>query len=169
MLPIHAILQPTDFSQHSEYAHEVACALAHDYGARLMILHVAPTMMVYGQGVIPPDPEVVSQEAQAQLERLKAPNDSVQVKRRLEKGDPATEIVGVAEEIGADLIVMGTHGRTGLSRLLMGSVAEQVMRKACCPVLTVKAPFPALADESTPVEGTGVVPTAATGPTAFDV
>jgi nucleotide-binding universal stress UspA family protein len=52
-------------------------------------------------------------------------------------------ILRVAEEIHADLIVMGTHGRTGLGRLLMGSVAEQVVRRAPCPVLTMKAPFPA--------------------------
>ena len=143
MLPIHTILHPTDFSDHSEYAHGVAGTLARDYGARLTVLHVAPTLMVYGQGVIPPDPELLSREAEEQLKRLKVPNDDVQIKRRLEKGDPATEITRVAEEIGADLIVMGTHGRTGLTRLLMGSVAEQVVRKATCPVLTVKTPFPA--------------------------
>jgi universal stress protein A len=59
------------------------------------------------------------------------------------EGDPAEMILRVAEEVHADLIVMGTHGRTGLSRLLMGSVAEQVVRRAPCPVLTMKAPFPA--------------------------
>jgi nucleotide-binding universal stress UspA family protein len=59
------------------------------------------------------------------------------------QGDPATEILAAAEKIKCDLIVMGTHGRTGLGRLLMGSVAEQVVRKAPCPVLTVKTPLPA--------------------------
>jgi nucleotide-binding universal stress UspA family protein len=58
----------------------------------------------------------------------------------LAEGDPAAEIIRAAQETGAELIVMGTHGRTGLQRLLMGSVAEQVLRKASCPVLTVKAP-----------------------------
>jgi hypothetical protein len=59
----------------------------------------------------------------------------------MEKGDPAEEILRVAEETKCDLIMIGTHGRTGLGRLLMGSVAEQVVRKAHCPVLTVKAPL----------------------------
>jgi nucleotide-binding universal stress UspA family protein len=67
----------------------------------------------------------------------------VEAERRLEEGDPVEAILRVAEEIGADLIVMGTHGRTGLSRLFMGSVAEQVLRRAPCPVLTLKSPFAA--------------------------
>jgi nucleotide-binding universal stress UspA family protein len=57
-------------------------------------------------------------------------------------GDPAAEILRVAQAVKADLIVLGTHGRTGLGRLLMGSVAEQVVRRAPCPVVTVKAPLP---------------------------
>jgi nucleotide-binding universal stress UspA family protein len=60
----------------------------------------------------------------------------------LTDGEPYAEILRVAEDDGCDLIVMGTHGRTGLRRLLMGSVAEQVLRQASCPVLTVKTPFP---------------------------
>jgi nucleotide-binding universal stress UspA family protein len=61
----------------------------------------------------------------------------------LEAGDPATEILRVAREVPCDLIVLGTHGRTGLTRLVLGSVAEEVLRKAPCSVLTVKAPPPA--------------------------
>jgi len=63
------------------------------------------------------------------------------VEHRLEEGDTAKVILDVALEIGAGLIVMGTHGRTGLGRLLLGSVAEQVLRKAPCPVLTAKFPL----------------------------
>jgi nucleotide-binding universal stress UspA family protein len=63
------------------------------------------------------------------------------VERRLVIGDPALEILDEAQESKVDLIVMGTHGRSGLGRLLMGSVAESVVRKAACPVLTVKAPI----------------------------
>jgi nucleotide-binding universal stress UspA family protein len=66
-------------------------------------------------------------------------------------GDAVTEIVGVAQETPCDLIVMGTHGRTGLRRALLGSVAEQVMRRAPCPVLTVKMPFPAAQAEEAAV------------------
>jgi nucleotide-binding universal stress UspA family protein len=71
------------------------------------------------------------------------PSDpAVKIEHRLAEGDPAREILRVARETGCDLIVMGTHGWTGLGRLLMGSVAEQVVRKATCPVLTVKTPIP---------------------------
>jgi len=70
------------------------------------------------------------------------------------EGDVATEILRLAQETGSDLIVMGTHGRTGLARLLMGSVAEQVVRKAPCPVLTVKTPFPAAPALDVPQEAT---------------
>ena len=61
---------------------------------------------------------------------------------RVQDGDPVVEILEVTREAPCDLIVMGTHGRTGLGRLLMGSVAEQVLRRASCPVLTVRTPFP---------------------------
>jgi nucleotide-binding universal stress UspA family protein len=143
MLPIQTILHPTDFSDRSGNAFQLACALTRDYGARLVVLHVSvPPTVVYGEGILPPDPEVLRQEAKEQLDRLQAPQADVRAERRLEEGDPATEVLRVAQEIGANLIVMGTHGRTGLGRLLMGSVAEQVVRKATCPVLTVTTPFP---------------------------
>jgi nucleotide-binding universal stress UspA family protein len=80
-------------------------------------------------------------EAQVKLDRME-PGPSVLVERRLEEGDPIGEILRAAAEVPCDLIVMGTHGRTGLARLLMGSVAEEVVRKAPCPVVTVKTPFP---------------------------
>src|SRR5262249_48839479 len=63
------------------------------------------------------------------------------IEYRLSEGDPAVEIIRLAAEVKANLIVMGTHGRTGLGRLMMGSVAEAVLRRAPCPVLTLKAPF----------------------------
>jgi nucleotide-binding universal stress UspA family protein len=78
------------------------------------------------------------------FEKLKAlgPIDSaVRVERVLLEGDPAAGILEKAREMPCDLIVMGTHGRTGVGRLLMGSVAEAVLRRAPCPVLTVKDPF----------------------------
>jgi nucleotide-binding universal stress UspA family protein len=78
-----------------------------------------------------------------QLMQLALACPGVPIEHRVEEGDAARTILRIAGEINADLIVMGTHGRTGLSRLLMGSVAEQVVRKAPCAVLTVKSPFPA--------------------------
>ena len=142
MLPIHTILHPTDFSAHSEHAFRLACALARDYDARLILLHVASTpLVVYGEGVAPLDPEVYYAEEKAKLFAL-TPGPAIRAEHRFEEGDPGAEIPRVAQDVHADLIVMGTHGRTGLGRLLMGSVAEQVMRHAACPVLTVRTPFP---------------------------
>jgi len=143
MLAVRTILHLTDFSEPSQYALGLACALARDYGARLIVLHVAEVPTVaYGEGVVPPNPEELRAAAQEQLDRLQVPHGNVRAERRLEQGDVITEILRVAQEAHADLIVLGTHGRTGLGRLLMGSVAEQVVRRAVCPVLTVKSPLP---------------------------
>jgi len=143
MLGIHTILHPTDFSDQSRGAFQLATALARDYGAHLILLHVArvPTAIYgYGEGMVPMPHEDADQELEEELHRLEVP-EGIWVTHRLEEGDPVTEVLAVADEMHADLIVMGTHGRRGLSRLLMGSVAELVMRKATCPVLTVKMPF----------------------------
>jgi nucleotide-binding universal stress UspA family protein len=137
MLPIRTILHPTDFSERSACAFQVACALARDYGARLIVLYVRPPDVFYGD-VFPPDPDFSRKETMAQLEALRPADPAVQVVRVLEDGDPAEGIVEKAREVPCDLIVMGTHGRTGVGRLLMGSVAEAVLRRAPCPVLTVK-------------------------------
>jgi nucleotide-binding universal stress UspA family protein len=142
MLAIKTLLHPTDFSERSDAAFHLACALARDYGARLVVLHVTTTpAMGYSEGLLPPDPELFVQEAREQLDRLNVPGDNVRAERRLVEGDSVTEILRIAQEINADLIVLGTHGRTGLGRLLMGSVAEQVVRRASCPVVTVKTPL----------------------------
>jgi hypothetical protein len=103
---------------------------------------------VYGEGVvIPLSPGEERASAWKQFDGLPVPPANVWVERRVEEGDAVEAILRVAQEVRADLLVMGTHGRTGLGRLLMGSVAEQVVRKAACPVLTVKAPFPQTAPE----------------------
>jgi universal stress protein A len=142
MAPLHSILHATDFSPRSEYALQLAYALARDYGARLVVLHVATAPpMVYGEGLVPVDVQSFYSEGKAQLDRLPMPGDGVRAERRVETGDPADEILRVAKEIAADLIVIGTHGRTGLSRLLMGSTAEKIVRQASCPVLTIKTPL----------------------------
>ena len=141
MLAMHTILHPTDFSEHSTAALRLGCALARDHGARLVLLHVVmPPTIVYGEGLLPPEPDSIFQEAREQLGRLEVPGAGLAIDRRCTEGDPVTEILRVAQEIRTDLIVMGTHGRTGLGRLLMGSVAEEVVRKAPCPVMTVKTP-----------------------------
>ena len=142
MFPIHTILHPTDFSDHSLCAFRVACALARDYNALLIVLHVdyLPAAL-YGDVIATPRPADYETRLREQLYGLRA-EPGTRVDHRLNEGHPVTEILGVAEEVNADMIVMGTHGRTGLGRLLLGSVAEQVMRKARCPVLTVRKPLP---------------------------
>jgi nucleotide-binding universal stress UspA family protein len=144
MLPIQTILHPTDFSERSGYALRLACSLARDWGARLILLHVMPVPLVQ-------EKRLYREEMAGELDRLGVPDAQVQVERRLEEGDAAIQILRIAQETGCDLIVLGTHGRTGLGRLLMGSVAEQVLRRASCPVLTVKAPFPPSEPGSTSV------------------
>jgi nucleotide-binding universal stress UspA family protein len=135
MPPIQTILHPTDFSERSGYAFQLACSLARDRGARLIVLHVMPVPLVQ-------EKRLYREEMAGELNRIASPDPKVPVECRLEEGDAATQILQVAQETGCDLIVLGTHGRTGLGRLLMGSVAEQVLRRASCPVLTVRAPFP---------------------------
>jgi universal stress protein A len=133
------ILFPTDFSHAGDAALEHAATLARESGATLLIVHVEEPLPAYvGEGYYglpnPPNPEV-----RRMLEAIKPPAD-VKHAHLLLIGDPADEIVRLAEEEEVDLIVLGTHGRTGLSRLLMGSVAEQIVRRATCPVLTFKQP-----------------------------
>jgi nucleotide-binding universal stress UspA family protein len=155
VLPIHTILHPTDFSDHSAVAFRMACALARDYDARLVVLHVTGLPAIaFVEGVVPPQPEDYFAAAEAELRRVRPPDARIRVEHRLKEGDPVTEILEAAREAGADLIVMGTHGRTGLGRFLMGSVAEHVVRHATCPVVTVRTPFPVDEPASEALAGT---------------
>jgi nucleotide-binding universal stress UspA family protein len=143
MLAIKTVLHPTDFSESSGFAFRLACAVARDHGARLVVLHVtARPAAIYGDGIYPPWPDEGHDDLRAQLEQLQPRCLKVAVEHRLVEGEPAPVSLRVAEETHCDVIIMGTHGRTGLGRLLMGSVAEQVVRRAPCPVVTAKAPLP---------------------------
>ncbi len=136
---IHAILHPTDFSQSSESAALVARSLARELGTRLIILHVGPVQaLVDGTVAAEVDPRFYRDALEDVRKRLDGPDLKYQVEIRLSLGRDREEILQVAHEVGCGLIVMGTHGRTGLGRLLMGSVAESVMTRASCPVLIVK-------------------------------
>lgn len=144
MLTVRTILCPTDFSERAEAAMELASALARDYKAKLVIAHVtAPPIQGVSEGVVVGLPTGWIEASKAKLESLRPANPNVSFTHMHAVGNEADEILRMAEEAGADLIVMGTHGRTGLSRLLAGSVAESVLRAALCPVLTVRSPFPA--------------------------
>jgi len=145
VIPIKTILFPTDFSPQAEYVFPLACAMARDYGARLILLHVKPLMpILYGDAVLasPESPEMI-ENLREQLRRLGETESGVCVEPEIREGEPANEILAAVREEACDLIVMGTHGRTGVGRLLLGSVAEQVVRKAHCPVLTMKMPVQA--------------------------
>lgn len=129
MLRVHSILFPTDFSSYSNQAYLHAVALADAHHASLTIIYV----------------NVPGQEGEAGywrnlLEQIRPANPNIPVRHVFLVGDPATEIVRYARDSGVDRIVMGTHGRTGTERLLMGSVAEKVLRDAPCSVLVVKLP-----------------------------
>ena len=139
MLSIRTILHPTDFSAASEDAFDLACSLAGDYKASVIVLHVLgpeeeSSSAEYGERV------AIRKAVMQRLHHLQPPQNSlVEIFYRLEEGDPAKEILRVADETKCDLLIMGTHGRTGLGRALIGSVAETVLRHARCPVLTGKA------------------------------
>jgi nucleotide-binding universal stress UspA family protein len=128
----------------SEHAFRFAGALARDYRARLIVLHVIQTpAAVYTEtAVFPEEPD--SSAAREALRALTIPG--VAVEPRLLEGEPASTIVDVARETDCSLIVMGTHGRSGIVRVLLGSVAEDVLRTAPCPVMTVKADVPVPAE-----------------------
>lgn len=140
MLPLGTVLHPTDFAEQSALAFRVACAVARDYNARLILLHVMPPpMVVYAGGPLPAEMWPSIEEVKRKLRQLEGHAHRVRVESLVMEGDPVDMILRAGEETNSDVIVMGTHGRTALMRLLMGSVAESVLRKASCPVLTVKS------------------------------
>ena len=102
-----------------------------------------------------PPPTIDLEPLRERLQQLRPEDQKVLVEHLLVQGGAAEEILQVAQERKCDLIVMGTHGRTGLGRLLMGSVAEQVVRKASCPVLTVKTPQPSMPSHEEPIAALG--------------
>ena len=139
MIRIEKILYPTDFSSYSNQAYFHAIALAEAHRASLTILFVYNpdgTTTPGSQG----DEEADQHYWRGQLEQIRPVNPRIAVRHVLLQGDPAGEIVRFGRDTGIDLIVMGTHGRTGLERLLLGSVAEKVLRDAPCSVLVDKLP-----------------------------
>jgi nucleotide-binding universal stress UspA family protein len=136
MIPIKTILHPTDFSESSDAAFRLACALARDHAGRVVVLHVVPPPQSHGEVVARRQDDGYHADLGRMLEGLRPDDAALNVERRLEDGDPAETILGVARDEGADLIVLGTNGRGALGRLLLGSVANQVVRRAPCPVLT---------------------------------
>lgn len=146
MLTIRHILVPLDFSACSTAALPYAHTLARRYKAQLTLLHVIPTtMFVIGEIGYRPISEqtfaTLTQEALTRLEAIFSPaeREEITVSMKVAYGIPFVEIIQEATEQRVDLVIMGTHGRTGVLHLLLGSVAENVIRQAPCPVLTVRA------------------------------
>ncbi len=147
MIELRRILCPTDFSDFSRRALEHAAAAARWYEAEVAVVYVHP-LMAPPPPEMPylPGPEPLTREqkvrAKADLRAFVQPvrDTGVPVEVELVEGEPAAEIVNAATRDGVDLVVMGTHGRSGFERLVLGSVTERVLRKAPCPVLTVSRP-----------------------------
>jgi nucleotide-binding universal stress UspA family protein len=141
-LAIRSILHPTDFSESSATAFEFACSLARDYKADLIVVHIKQALVALDQmGVVPvPEPPETWTKLEEQLRAMRPTDFDRKFECLLRDGEPVSEILDLVSQKKFDLVVLGTHGRTGLGRLLMGSVAEQIVRRAPCPVLTVKAP-----------------------------
>jgi nucleotide-binding universal stress UspA family protein len=138
-MAIEKILYATDYSEESGYALSVATFLAHATGAGLLIVHVSPYEQ-YPVGELfdeEPKPSPMDLEPLQEV----APTDfEVPYEHRLVWGEPAAEIIKLAREENAAMIVIGTRGTTGLTHLLTGSVAEAVIRQAPCPVVAVRQP-----------------------------
>lgn len=148
MISLKRILLPTDFSDSSKDTMSYACAFAEQFGSELHVLHVLQDLvtMVPEPGLAFPPPGDYMQELKESAEKALAEIPDAEwcqgktVVRETRQGPPFLEIVRYAKENDIDLIVMGTHGRSGLAHVLLGSVAEKVVRKAPCPVLTVRPP-----------------------------
>lgn len=134
------ILFPTDFSHTGDAALAMATSLAKEQGAKLLIVHVEEPPAVYGGEMYYGMAEPTREQLVKLLDEVVPPDPNVPVERRIVSGDPARVLTKLAQDEHVDMIVLGTHGRTGLTRLLMGSVAEAVVRNAPCPVLTCKQP-----------------------------
>lgn len=134
---LRTVLYATDLSEPSDQAFPVARALARDHRAALVILHVYPPPMFHAEEIARRPPDGYVDSLWEALHRYEVSDAGVTVTHRLAEGDPAKEVVRAAQELKCDLVVLGTHGRTGLRRILVGSVAESVLRRAECPVLTV--------------------------------
>jgi nucleotide-binding universal stress UspA family protein len=146
-MQIRSILLPTDFSECGNYARSYAASLARKFGASIIAVHViepmVPTVGYSGMTEPLPIADIADQletSAERELPRIAESEDCVglEIEEVIVHGEAAAEIVRVAKEKSADLIVLSSHGRTGLGRILFGSTAEAVVRHAPCPVLVVK-------------------------------
>lgn len=148
-MQIRSILLPTDFSDCGNYALQYASSLARTFGASIICVHVIEPMVPSAgySGMTEPLPiaditEQLEDSAERELPKLAECEEcaGLEVEEVIAHGEAASEIVRVAKERNVDLIVVSSHGRTGLGRILFGSTAEAIVRHASCPVLVVKPP-----------------------------
>jgi nucleotide-binding universal stress UspA family protein len=142
-MEFHRILAPTDFSKYSMQAIKYARDLAQTFTGTLVLLHIVELPPYPIEGLPPSElggnlADDLEHQATSDLARVLTDEAEVKIVRRVVVGIPYRKIIEVAEAEKVDLIVMATHGRTGLSHLFMGSVAERVVRTAPCPVLTIR-------------------------------
>ena len=145
MIKLKKILVPTDFSDFSELAFQYGLSFCREYGAEMTMLHVIEDPFYPSAGGsfgfdMAGFFSKMEEEAQKKMDELIATDQAkgVTVQRQIVRGTPFLEIIRVAKEQDSDMIVIATHGRTGLAHVLMGSVTEKVVRKAPCPVLVVR-------------------------------
>jgi nucleotide-binding universal stress UspA family protein len=146
MIKLKKILYPTDFSESSLEALKYGISFAKEYGAKLTVMHVV-NEQIFSEGLSLPrvvsmedvEREMVA-EAERQLKVIIPLEDRAGLDWEvvIKKGNPFLEIIRYAHEQDADLIIIGTHGRSGIEHIIFGSTAERVVRKAPCPVLSVK-------------------------------
>jgi nucleotide-binding universal stress UspA family protein len=147
MIEIKKVMVPVDFSRESMLAAKFAVSIAMEYGAELFVVHVVRPMNPTVRASVPDFEALqatVMKSAQEDLDKV-IPGE---IKKSLKKvneilleGEPHIEIPEKAKELGVEMLVIATHGRTGLSHVLLGSVAERVIRHAPCPVLVVRNPM----------------------------
>lgn len=160
MAQLKSILFPTDFSVCAEHAKEYAFALAQNPKVPLHIVHVTETINFYAAGLDLPGAAVAStvesigEQARHDLERAAefAQIKGIEAHTHLVSGSPRDEVVKLAEELDCGLIVIGTHGRSGFSKLVFGSVCEKVVRHSHVPVLSIKHPEHEFVKEGTVTE-----------------
>jgi universal stress protein A len=149
MLPIKKILCPTDFSEPSYKALEAANQLAKHFDAEIILIHILSPVFVYPAVALTPGLAKTSEISDVDRDEMAYRSLSMTLKDRVDesiksrsimgKGNPAEEITRSAKEEKVDVIVIGTHGFTGWRHLILGSVAEKVVRLATCPVITIPA------------------------------